>query len=159
MAYLSPMPVENEQKILDVVTKLNKVIPKFRVKLEGFVKGTNGYIFVALDEKSQNKLKEIRNQLIDSLLPYRDSTIKQKYLDKWERFSEEEKDRIKTTGLPYEYEAHLTLAQVPEGKEEEVIEILQGNSLNGQNFEAIKLQVLTSNNGVNKMLDIPSSRN
>lgn len=152
MVYLSPMPVANEPEILKVLELISKELKPFRVVLGDFVKGSNGYIFVEVNNKYQNTLIEIREKIIEALYPLRDTAIKQKYLDKWDQFSSEEKERIKLTGLPYEYNAHFTVAQVPADKQDEALSIIKDRGLSGESFTASELQVLTYHEGINKII-------
>lgn len=152
MVYLSPMPVSNQENILQVVKDISKTLTPFQIELGNIVKGTSGYIFIEIDELAQTQLEEIRNKLIERLMPLRDSYIKQKYLERWDELSKIEQERIRTTGLPYEYKAHFTIAQVPEGSQEEAIATIKENTVAGEKFTANKLQVITFENGINTVI-------
>lgn len=152
MVYLSPLPKENEESILDVAEKTSKEFQPFNVLLNDFEKGSTGYIFVGINEESQQPLRNIRKVLIDRILPHRDTTIKQKYLDKWESFTEEEETRIKTTGLPYSYTPHFTAAKVDEDKVKPAMDLISDSSLAGESFTAEYLQVLTFCQDVNQII-------
>lgn len=145
MLYLSPMPKENQVKIIETVSKVSKELPSFKVELSYTELSEANYIYVGVNNEAKNILEKIHNQLVISLAPFRDETIKEKYLQKWDSFSEEERLRIKTTGLPYIYVPHITLGIFGSRKEQEQAykEILSFN-LMGNSFIADKIEILTS---------------
>jgi len=145
MVYLSPMPSENEESIIDVVQKLTKEVSPFKVELRDLNYADSNYLYIGVNEDARIKLESIHNKLVEKLSPLRDQTIKEKYLQKWDSFSEEEKNRIRTTGLPYKYTPHITLG-VFSGKTEQSVaykEALPYN-LKGNSFVANSIEILTS---------------
>ncbi len=152
MVYLSSMPEENETKILTVVKKIAENLKPFKVKLSDFEKEDSGYIFVGIEKNYHKQLKSIREKLIDELLPYRDSSIKKKYLDKWDSFSNPEKQRIKKTGLPYKYKPHLTVARVLPEETKSAIKLIEDKSLKSTHFTVNTIQVLVFYKGINKII-------
>lgn len=152
MVYLSPMPEKNETGILNVVKRTAENLKSFEVKMSNFEIESSGYIFVGVDRKCHKQLKDIRDELINKLLQYRDSSIKKKYLDKWESFSELEKQRINKTGLPYKYKPHLTVAKVQPQEVDRAFSLIKNKGLRGSCFDAGAIQVLVFHKGINKII-------
>lgn len=145
MVYLSPMPIIKEKEIITIVSDLSKELSSFEVILSELEIADSNYLYVNVDEKSKIILENIHEQLVERLKSLRDATIKEKYLQKWDKFSEDEKYRIKTTGLPYIYVPHMTLGVFENRQEQEVAysEALPFN-LTGKKFRANKIEILTS---------------
>lgn len=152
MVYLSPMPEKNEAKILEVVKQVAENLKPFEVKMSDFEKEGSGYIFVGVDKKCHMQLRDIRDELIDRLLQFRDSSIKKKYSDKWESFSEQEKQRIKKTGLPYKYRPHLTVAKVLPQEVDRATSLIENKSLKGSCFDVGTIQILVFYKGINRII-------
>ena len=145
MVYLSPMPFSFHNKILAAVEKIVAETNAFTVELAENEMADANYLQVRISEKSQVPIRAIRQKLIDALLPYRDQTIKDKYLQKWDTYTEEEQHRIKTTGIPYKYEPHFTLGVF--GDKEELAQAYQESlsfDFRGLSFVGDKIEILTS---------------
>lgn len=145
MVYLSPMPVTETENIINAVNKITNNISRFTVKLSDIEMADANYLQVRIDRESQVFIRSIREKLVEVLLPYRDKTIKSKYLQKWDSFSDDEKVRIKTTGIPYVYEPHLTIGVFGDTDElKQAYEEVKQINFTGENFEANKIEILTS---------------
>lgn len=145
MVYLSPMPVSNQNNIIDVVKNIVGDIKAFTVKLSDLEIADSNYLYVNVDNESRILLENIHSRLVEKLALFRDRTIKEKYLQKWDTFSHDEMNRIKTTGLPYKYVPHMTLG-VFSGKEEQEIAFKEVTPFNlkGNSFLAKGIEVMTS---------------
>lgn len=141
MVYLSPMLLINTDKILKIVGESALAIKPFMIKLGDFTTKEDKYLFVSVEEQSQAHFKTIHDDLVLGLKDCRDQTISKKYLDRWDNFSDEEKERIQNTGLPYLYEPHMTVARLLSEELSLALEIIKDKSLRGQHFIAEKLCV------------------
>jgi 2'-5' RNA ligase len=145
MLYLSPMPVKNQGRIIEKVKAISKKIILFNIELSELEMAESNYLYIGVNKEAKVILENIHNNLVEALYPHRDTTIKEKYLQKWDSFSEEEKNRIKTTGLPYIYVPHTTLGVFENKKElEQAYNEAQEFNLTGKSFTADRIEILTS---------------
>lgn len=148
MLYLSPMACSRQGDIIREVELLSKKFKKFKIILDDFEEASGNYLFIGVRDEPTDTIKYFHDELVNAMLPFRDSSIKEKYLQMWDTYSVEEQNRIKTTGIPYEYVPHTSVASL--SSESEVAEaksMLKDKSLEGLEFEADKLDIMIS--GVN----------
>jgi len=145
MLYLSPMDVERQEDIVKEVELLSKKLKKFRVVLGDFEKASGNYLFIGVKDDPDGYLRYVHDELVKILLSFRNSVIKEKYLQKWDSYTSEEQERIKNTGVPYEYVSHTSVASLDNEEEvKEAINILKEISLDGSYFDAEKIEIMTS---------------
>lgn len=150
--YQSPMPKHNESKILSAVEKIATDTRSFDVTLKDFVLGSSGYVFVDLDDSSKKRFHSIYKLLRKEIGDLKGIEIAKKYLERWESFSDKEKLRVKETGRPYQYQAHISVAKVAEDKNAEALKLLKDKSLGGYKFTADRIKVLDFYNNNYKLI-------
>jgi hypothetical protein len=146
MLYLSPMDMADKENIIREIRSIAEGTKTFRVVFDDFEKASGNYLFVGIKDEPKGSIKGLHNKIVRALLPFRDGVIKEKYLQKWESFSSEERERIKSTGVPYEYVPHTSVATL--GSEKEVLEAIneiKNLSPKGVEFEVKRIEIMTSN--------------
>ncbi len=141
MLFLSVTKSESQNEILKKVKEIVNSLEKFQVVLGDFKKESEKFIFIDIDEASKIKFASVHDKLVNKLQLYRDQTINPKYLEKWNQFSDKEKQLIKTTGLPYPYESHITIARVLPEELNKAGNLIESKSMTGLAFEVEEILV------------------
>lgn len=136
MLFLSRMNINHISEIIDSSRKAITGVRPFKVTFGTFKVESPKYLFLEIDKNSVSNFSAIHERLVNELQTYRDQSINQKYLDKWSKFSEDEKERIKLTGLPYKYEPHITIARVLPEELYSTENLIRDKSMKRITFEA-----------------------
>lgn len=152
MLYLSPMPGKNLTKILDEIKTFSSTLSTTKISFDRFTSKPDGFIFAEISEDSKTLLEEMHSNLVNILLRYRDQNIKPKYLERWDTYSEKQRNNIKTTGIPYEYEPHITVAKVDPNAALHAYQELVEKFKCDFTIDANQINILKFENGINTIL-------
>lgn len=141
MVYLSPMPISKTKDIVEITSEVVKKFQPFIIKLGNFAEIPGNFIAIKIEGTSFNTLEKIHLDLVQELVHLRGKGIKPKYLERWDTFDKEEKQRIKQTGLPYKYLPHLTLARLPSEEIPKALKFIEKLNFLGKPFQARGLMV------------------
>ncbi len=83
--------------------------------------GDNKYIFVEFDDKTKKQIYELRAFIKKQLDRYRDLEIPRYFKDNWQKYTEEQRRRIKREGGPYEYVPHISVIKVNKNESNEIL--------------------------------------
>jgi hypothetical protein len=146
MVYLSELPVQNNPKIISVVEKIASQTLSFKVMIhEPYTMSAN---YIAYGISSPNdELISINKELVKQIAPLRGTVIRQKYLDNWSNYSNEQRRLLKDTGLPYPYESHLSIAKLLPEQNIQALKLISDIPLAGKEFIASEI-IIAQDHGV-----------
>ena len=138
--------LDEKENIVREIRLIAEGTKPFKIVFDDFEEASGNYLFIGIKDEPKGSIKGLHNKIVSALLPFRDGVIKEKYMQKWESFSTEEQERIKSTGIPYEYVPHTSVATL--GSEKEVLEAInevKDKSPKGLEFEVEKMEIMISN--------------
>ena len=83
------------------------------ITLTGFsLSNDKKYIFIEPDHQSKKQILKLRDFIDNEIGNYKDLDIPSYFQKNWHRYTNEQKERIKTEGGPYEYIPHISLVKL-----------------------------------------------
>lgn len=125
MVYLGKVPERHQADLVTITKNIVKNIKPFSIKLTGIQILTNGYIALALDEKSSLSLTKLSKKLESNIV------------------------RLGGNPLKYKYIPHLTIASVPDNLIKKAYSLIDKISIKDQTFIANKLLIARENEDSN----------
>lgn len=146
MVYLSSIPLSNTHDVIKKVGEIAREFSPFEILFTYYKALSGSYISSQATDPAGN-LKRLNSRLIDALSPFRTQKIEGKYQEKWDSFTDEEKERTQKYGIPYEYSSHLTIAKLRPEECEPALELLKSQQagLRGLSFTANTLLIAQDN--------------
>jgi hypothetical protein len=132
-----------DQSLIEI-KKVLQTMPKLRIIIEKLVieegKDTD-YIFFTLDQNTFNKLLNIRSVILDKIKDLRKDAVPNKYQDRWESLTEEEKKFLIDTGHKYRFEPHISITKLPNYQTKDAYEFIlpKAQILFGKEFHPTKV--------------------
>lgn len=136
--YYTIIPEKNIPKLKDILSRYVRGLKPVIVTLGNIIVADN---YIMIETEKNNTLLKINRDLVSLLSPLREGVIMQKYLLKWDSFSEEKRDLIIRTGHQYPYTPHLTIANVKEGTVDKAWNMIKDVEFKGISFTAKSIEL------------------
>ncbi len=98
------------------------------------------YIFLNFDKETNKILFGLRERFMNNIKGFKIDTP-DKYQERFETFNERQKELLRTTGSPHEYEPHLSIAKLESIEAKNAIEELDKNTFSGRIFTVTKFYI------------------
>ncbi len=104
---------EESNEYISKFNQLNLSHFQFNITLEDFtLSSDHRYIFLELSKEAKQQIFKLRNFINNNIGQYKDLTIPSYFKNNWDRYTEEQKQRIKTEDGPYEYNPHISIIKL-----------------------------------------------
>jgi 2'-5' RNA ligase len=130
-------------KFVETCEKMLIRCKPFEIKFTDFTTSSNQkYIFLDLTESSRKIMFGLREAFLTKTGKIHKVKIPQKYLDNWGTYSSHEKQLLKVTGSPYEYEPHVSIVKLDPASVEKALEVARSTThVGGKSFKVTEFVV------------------
>jgi len=130
-----PLTDKDTGKFVQIGTKILDTIEKFPVSFSTFELSTDKrYIFLEPDTPSKEKVMELRKRFEKETKDKFTIEIPGKYKEKWDTYTNEEKEQLKQTGSPYLFEPHVSIVKLDPAESEKALMEIKDNKILKESF-------------------------
>jgi hypothetical protein len=130
-----PLIDKDTETFVQIGTRVLAGIKKFSVSFSAFELSTDKrYIFLEPDVQSKEKIMELRKRFEKEIKDKFKIEIPRKYIEKWETYTDDEKERLQQTGSPYLFEPHVSIVKLDPTESENALKEIQNNKILEESF-------------------------